>query len=261
MELAAYRAFTDQLVAHLRARPEVLGLVALGSMAERGELPDTRSDHDFFVIAAPSAVEGLRERDDWIPHRDRIRLRYRETAHGLKVVFEDAHLLEFAVFTPDELALARVNRYRVLFDRADVEARMARAREATQAWLERERPSDAWLLGQLLTELLIGGSRAARGEALSGAERLTAATRHLVTLLSRHVPGSDDARPDDLDVLRRAELAHPELGEDFARVMTTPPLERALLLLDLASETLGARVPGFPREAAAAIRARLSQAP
>ena len=37
------------------------------------------------------------------------------------------------MFDADELALARVNRYRVLLDRADVAARMERVRGATAA--------------------------------------------------------------------------------------------------------------------------------
>lgn len=258
MDVVTYRAFTGLLLSRLEARPEVLGLVALGSMAERGEVPDEFSDHDFFVIAERAAAEALRQTDDWLPSRDRIRLRYRETAHGVKVVYEDAHLLEFAVFTLDEIALARVNRYRVLLDRSDVESRMARARAETQASLERERASDEWLCGQILTEILMGASRAARGEVLSGSERLTSATRHLVTLLRRHSPAPAEARPDDLDVLRRIELAYPELGVQLSEASSAPSLTRASVLLDAAENTLGPVLPAFPHAATKAIRARIA---
>ena len=36
----------------------------------------------------------------------RVLLSFRETAHGLKVLYDDGHLLELAVFAPEELALA-----------------------------------------------------------------------------------------------------------------------------------------------------------
>jgi len=59
----------------------------------------------------------------------------RETAHGLKVLYDDGHLLEFAVFDEAELPLARVNDYRVLLDRAHLEADLKhlRTKSATEA--------------------------------------------------------------------------------------------------------------------------------
>jgi hypothetical protein len=39
---------------------------------------------------------------------------YRETEHGLKVLYRGGHLLEFTVFSENELQMARLNRYRIL---------------------------------------------------------------------------------------------------------------------------------------------------
>ena len=86
MEKAAYEAFTAELVGNLGDRSDVLGLVAVGSMADG---PDVWSDHDFLVIADPGAAEALRTHLTWLPAHERIVLSFRETAHGVKAVYDD----------------------------------------------------------------------------------------------------------------------------------------------------------------------------
>src|SRR6478752_8174366 len=142
MELAEYQGFTDSLTESLGGRPEVLGLVALGSMALRDYAPDRHSDHDFFVVTRLGAAETLRSDLSWLPDSERISFSFRETSHGLKVLYDSGHLLELAVFEPDELALARVNRYRVLLDRADVTERLAAVAAATSAVVDKEAELD-----------------------------------------------------------------------------------------------------------------------
>src|SRR5512140_406945 len=116
MEPSAYARFTATLLERLGADPDVLGLVALGSMSELPPGPDRWSDHDFFVVTRPGAQERLRAAPDWLPAPERIVLWHRETAHGLKAIWDDGHLAELAVFDLEELGLARVNRFSVLLD-------------------------------------------------------------------------------------------------------------------------------------------------
>jgi len=190
----AYGAFTGALRWNLESDPRVLGLVALGSMAERGRMPDRWSDHDFFVIT--HEAEALRGTTEWLPHRERIALWFRETAHGCKAVYDDAHLVEYAVFTPEELRVAKVNEYRVLFDRERIEERMAKIAQARDASPDRD-----WSSGMFLSNVLVAVSRARRGEPFSARSTLDHAMRHLVALLG--------GGPDDLDPLRRFD--HPAL--------------------------------------------------
>ena len=181
MDAQAYDAFTAALQGSLAGRPDVLGLVALGSMAGRDYQPDEFSDHDFFVVAAPPSAEPLREDLSWLPARDRVLLSFRETAHGLKVLYDDGHLLELAVFAPDELALASVNRYRVLLDRADVATRMEAVARATAEASAAGAPTDDALLGLFLSALLVGVGRHLRGERASGRNLVHGqALRHLL---------------------------------------------------------------------------------
>src|SRR3954454_25345021 len=121
MDADAYRAFTDELTDCARADERVVGLVAVGSTADSDYAPDEWSDHDFFLVSKPGEQEGLRQDLRWLPADERIAFSFRETAHGLKVFYDDGHMIEFAVFDVAEIALAGANRYRVLLDRGGVE--------------------------------------------------------------------------------------------------------------------------------------------
>ncbi|HEX6100944.1 MAG TPA: hypothetical protein VF432_31795 [Thermoanaerobaculia bacterium] len=221
-----YHAFTEQLAATLTADPRVLGVVALGSMAERGRKPDRYSDHDFFVIAEDA--ESLRGTTAWLPHPERIALWFRETPHGCKAVYDDGHLVEYAVFTPDELQLARVNDYRVLLDRERIEDRMAAIAARVDA-----PPDRAWLEGMFLSHVLVGSQRAQRGELASARWMLAHAMRFLVQLLG--------GGPDNLDPLRRFD------HHDLEQAMRLGPASAAKALLELYERECG----GDPRALAA----------
>lgn len=184
-----YHAFTAALVRNLEADPRILGIVALGSMAEHNRLPDRWSDHDFFVITEAAAE--LRETTSWLPRNDELALWFRETPHGCKGVYDDGHLIEYAVFTPEELRVARAYDYRVLLDRERIAERMAEIATPRP-------PSDrAWLHGMFLSNLLVASQRAQRGELPSARFMLAHAMRHLAALLG--------GGGDNLDPLRRFE--------------------------------------------------------
>ena len=257
MTPGAYVAFTQALLARLEADPRVLGLVALGSMARRDYEPDRWSDHDFFVITTPGEQESFRADQSWLPDPERIVLSYRETPHGVKALYEDGHLAEFAVFDLAELRVARVNRYRVLLDRADVEKRLADLAAATAANGD-ARADDEWLLGQFLTGLLVGATRFARGERLSARVLVAShAARCLLILLARHVPSERRNLSDDLDPFRRFELVYPALGGELDALLRRETPAAALGLLDLCRRELAGRIPGFPSRAADVVKQRI----
>ena len=235
MDRAAFAAYERALVDALRGRSGVLGLVAVGSFATGA---DEFSDHDFVVIAEDEAAEPLRNDRSWLPSHERIAFAFRETAHGVKAVYDDGHLVEFAVFTLDELPVARLNRTRVLFDHADVAARIAQCVSATtdEVVARRGSETDAFLAGQFLTALLVGVKRHRRGERLAGVEFVHAiALRLFLLLLVRHVPPERPGNLDDLNPFRRVELAYPSLAAELDALVATGDLERtATGLLDMA---------------------------
>lgn len=266
MDPEAFRAFTRRAVSALELDPDVLGVVGLGSTADEGRAPDPHSDHDLWIVVREGAQDRFRGSRAWLPDSERIVFSFRETAHGLKVVYDDGHLVEYAVFSPGELEVARANVYRVWLDRADVEARVADcARRGRDA-----RPSDlGWLFGQALTHLLVGAERAARGELLSGHRFVRElAVARLLELTARLEPSADDAEADDLDPYRRAERTHPARAAAIEAAVRRPVGEAALALLD-ELESLCARAESgvdsngtelgvvLPKPAREAVRRRL----
>ncbi|HYQ80041.1 MAG TPA: hypothetical protein VEP68_01000 [Anaeromyxobacteraceae bacterium] len=252
-----YQAFTDRLRQRLAGEDEVLGLVALGSMSGEGAQPDEWSDHDFFVVVRSASQERFRARLDWLPEPGELALSFRETEHGLKVILRTGHLLEFAVFDPEELRLARVNRYRVLLDRERIGERMAEVRAETGRQGGAEAPGDDWLAGQLLADLLVGAGRARRGERLAGRQRLAAAAGHLMRLAARHLVPAEPGALDDLDPARRFERAFPDLAAEIEAALRREVPEAARALFQVASRALGARLPP---QGAAAVARRLDEA-
>ena len=258
MNLDTYRAWTRRLHTSLEADPRVIGLVALGSMAEASRLPDAWSDHDFFVITVPGAQEDFRQNLAWIPDTDQIVLQFRETAHGLKVLYADGHLLEFAIFDKAELATITANDYRVLLDRGSVESLMQEATARSQPPDTAPPYDPAHDFGMVLCLLLVGAGRYARGEQLSAHVFIKDyALRHLITLLTHLIPSDNTSQLDSLDPFRRFEQVFPDAGTVINRALILPPPECAHALLDLAVDYTGGTLTNFPREAVETVRGYL----
>jgi hypothetical protein len=254
----AHAAFTARLLTRLSEEPDVLGVVTLGSSSGLTPGPDAFSDHDFFVVTRPGVQERFRADLRWLPDAAEVVLQFRETVHGVKALYASGHLAEFAVFDPDELALARVNRYRVLLDRDDVASRLAAVHAATRAATATP-PDLHWHAGQFLTELVVAAGRATRGETLSGHQRIRAAAlQHLVVLVRAHHP--EHARRDDLDATRRFEQALPAIGHALDAALQLPVVAAAQALLALADRELGDLLPAAARDAVAGVLDRMAPA-
>jgi len=154
--------------------------------------------------------------------------------------------------------MARINRYRVLLDRADLERRLEELSTLTAAGTEAARADDAWLLGQFLTGVLVGTGRFARGERLSGRSLICGqALRHLLILLARHEPSLRRVLLDDLDPMRRFELAQPELGRELDAILASDPPAAARGLLDLARRELAPKLSSVPHRAVDLVAAQI----
>jgi len=259
MNLQEYRTFTHTLRKNLEADPRVLGLIACGSMAQRDTRPDEWSDHDFLVVVAAGAQEEFRDQLVWLPDHEHLVYRFRETAHGVKALYESGHMLEFAVFDPDELRLARVNQFHILLDRSDMARRMEELPRATIAALRAEARDDAFLIGQVLTGALVAYGRWLRGERLSARAFLIGqAVPCLVRLFVRHVPADAPDVRDNIEPLRRFELAYRAVGAALDRLLDQPLPAAASGLLELARAELAKRMPQFPGAALEAVRRRMA---
>jgi len=251
-----YQAFTDALQRNLERDPRVLGLMAAGSMADASHPPDQWSDHDFWVVAEPEAIAWFRTHSDWLPDNDALVMYFKETMHdGLKAIYRSGHLLEFAVSDRAGLASARVNDYRLLIDRAGLAEDLARMQRETTVEATIFAGDDVSLVGQYLTNLLVGVWRYRRGEIMSGRQLITVSSLHaLLRLIPKHFPAETPVPLDNLDPLRRIELAYPTLGAQFNAILRLEPDRAALALLDFSDDLFRERVEGYPAEAVATVR-------
>lgn len=256
MTSTAARQVLERWIADLRAsvaeRPDVQGLVLLGSSADLDRV-DEWSDCDLFLITREGAQESYRTRLDWLPGASAVALVVRETAHGLKVVYDDGRVVELAVFSLEELAVARVNAYRVAYDTGGVaQAVAAVAGRGGETAVDPGREARMFV-----SLLLIGVGRARRGEVIAAGQHIRShALGHLLRLW--HVRAEPDpALLDDLDPFRRVERADPELGRRVGRALAAEPEVCARRLLDLAEELFAPGWDGWPAEGVAAVRRRL----
>jgi hypothetical protein len=253
MKRSDYDAFTQALGDRLRADARVIGLIAVGSMADRDYAPDEWSDHDFFVVTLAGEQEELRRELSWLPREEDVALAFRETSHGLKVLYDDGHLLEFAVFDIDEVRLARVNRYRVLFDRGGVGERMDEVARSNGDVPSADAVEVAF--GMFLTNVLVGVGRHRRGEELSGLLFVKSlAVRWLLDLLGAALPGERTSLLDDLDPFRRFDLVHRELAAELKGLLAADTVVAASGLLELAERELRSLLPELPWHALAVVR-------
>ncbi|KAA3664306.1 MAG: hypothetical protein DWQ04_06400 [Chloroflexi bacterium] len=260
MKLADFNHFTQTLTTNLSNHPHVLGLVAAGSMANQACQPDKWSDHDFFVIVSPGTQPEFKTDLSWLPQADEIVLAFEETTHGMKVLYSFGHLLEFAIFEPNELQQARINRYAVLIDNGDFSALFAKLERETAVSLHTNPPSDHSLYGQFLANLFVGVGRHARGEHISGRIFVnTYALGHLLKLLVRHYPANNKNLLDNLDPYRRFERVYPEMGHQLNKALNQPTPQATLSILSLSKIWLSEKISHFPIEAIVTLKTYIKQ--
>jgi hypothetical protein len=247
MQMEAYHQFTELLVANLKKDDAILGLVAAGSMAGQDYQPDEWSDHDFLVITRPGEQARYRKEFNWLPRSNEIAWAFQETEHGCKVIYRDGHLAEFAIFDEAELKMARINRYRVLLDRAQISVQMAE--NASQTSTASESETDLFHAGQILTNILVGMGRYWRGEKLSAHKFVKINTiHHLTALLNQNTGSPHRGLADNLDPTRRFEIVHPHLGPELEHLMLQPIPEAAQGLVSILKRETPSAIAQIPPE-------------
>ena len=205
------------------------------------------------MITHPGTQEALRTHLDWLPEPDQIVLRPRETEHGLKVLFADGHVIEFAVFELEEIRVARVNDYRVLLEpeggEISVILRDLEARETPQQF------DHGREMALMLSLVLIGSGRVARGEIISGGRFIKdfALSPYLRMLADDQAAAGV---PDNLDPFRRVESCYPLIAPRIHAALLLEPLDAASDLLELAESTLR----DIPQDAFDVVRREIERA-
>jgi hypothetical protein len=238
LKLNKYEKFTDDLKEKLLNYNQVTGLVAVGSMSKKDHLPDEWSDHDFFVIVKSGYQKYFRENLSWLPDFENILLSFQETEHGLKVFYNNGHLIEFAVFDQEELFLAKINSYRILIDKANIKKNIEKIKDKTT--IQTSSYSDNELLiEQFITNLVVGIGRYNRGEIISAHQFVkTSALKKLLLLIEKNNDLDKNIILDNLDPLRRFEFVYPELGAEINNLLLKPIPKAAEELLNILEREL-----------------------
>lgn len=241
-----FQGFTNTLRDKLADHPYVIGAVGLGSVAMQSHQPDQYSDHDFFVITNTGDQHHVKADLSWLPQPERIVFQYTDSDHGMKAIYDDAHMAEFAVFDPDELRqFGRVNDYVVLVDKFGLSELLPALKAASAPQHDSHNTSDQRLYGDFVHQCQIAIGRCRRGEWASGRWLLMVALGSALKLLSRHVPPADPTVLDNLDVFRRFEQGYPALGAEINTALNAPTDAAARALLTLVARELG-HLPDFP---------------
>lgn len=252
----------DELSAGLAAGVEghegLVGLVLLGSASDDAvSRRDEWSDHDFFAVIADGRGDEIRPDLSWLPDRDRIVLEAREGEIGFVAMYDDGHVMEFALSEARELSGALAGDATVLVDDgARTTARLIAAARGRAAAADGFDPAnDARLV---LVKLLIGVGRARRGEALvAGSFVRQWAVQHLVRALRGRFPERSTRHRDAIDPLRRFELDFPWESAQIADAVARPVEDAALALFTLTRSLLEPQWPEFPTCAADTVARRL----
>jgi hypothetical protein len=227
--LDKFLSFQADLVNSVAKRPEVIGLIFVGSAAATHRV-DQYSDQDFFLVVKEGTGEAFRQDLSWLPNHNEIALKPRETAHGLKVVYQNGDVLEFAVFEDSELELASVNDYKVVLDNQDLVPRMAKiATRSIPQPIDRAREFELFL-----SLILIGTGRAKRGEILAAEQHIKSAAMDFAIKLIRNARSANE-KADSLNGFRRFEQDYPPLAKELHRIalLESEPAAQALCELVL----------------------------
>lgn len=224
-----FEAYVGELVTACQNDARIVGLVLMGSTADRSRV-DEWSDHDFAAICIPESLEDVRGDLSWLPRSDTLVAGVRELHGGFKAIYQDGAVLEFAITDLGNLRTFLTNAWEVAYGGEPVLEAMRAAEANPIAASRRERDAPLFLAA-----ILIGVGRTRRGEVLSGSRSVRGeAFDYLVAMLaaSQSAPGSH--RLDTLDPRRRFEFVYPEWGSELITALEFPVEECARILVELA---------------------------
>jgi hypothetical protein len=199
----------DAIAAVLSAREDTLALLALGSVANGSSRIDEHSDLDFFVLVRNGAKPHYIDDLGWLAAAHPLAWHFRNTVDGCKALMSDGVFCEFAVFELQELASIPYSPGRFVWRRNEVDPALAQPLRALPG-----RSDPAWLAGEVLSNLLVGLHRFARGERLAAMRLVQVhALDRLLELREQTDPIEPATERDAFAVDRRVEQRLPGLAE------------------------------------------------
>jgi hypothetical protein len=201
------RVLQDRLAAlarELSGRDDALALLALGSVGVETDRLDAWSDLDFFVLVSDGAKGRYIGNLDWLAAAHPLLWHFQNTVDGHKALMADGVFCEFAVFEVHELSRIPYAPGRFVWHRNEVDEGLAHAE-----WPLPAKQGSGWLVGEALSNLIVGLQRHARGEKLAAMRMIQVhSLDRVLEYLDLLQPGSHDAfaARDPFNVDRRIEM-------------------------------------------------------
>jgi hypothetical protein len=192
----------------LSANVDALALLALGSVGTETDRLDSWSDLDFFVLVKDGAKQRFIGNLDWLAAAQPLAWHFQNTVDGHKALMTDGVFCEFAVFEVHELRRIPYAPGRFVWRRSEVDEGLASPTLPVPA-----RPDPAWLVGEALSNLIIGLQRYARGEKLAAMRMIQVySLDRVLEFLELHQPACDEplGARDFFNVDRRVERRSPQ---------------------------------------------------
>ena len=219
MDHSSHRTAAVQRIQHrlqsigaaLAARDDALALLALGSVGCETERMDEWSDLDFFVVVRDGAKAHYIDDLSWLAAAHPLVWHFQNTPDGHKALMADGLFCEFAVFEVRELTDIPYAPGRFVWRREEVPDSLATPRRPLPG------PADErWLVGEALSNLLVGLQRHARGERLAAMRMVQVSALDRVLELLERGGGPPSAQRDPFNVDRRVELRLPAAAANLA---------------------------------------------
>jgi len=249
---ATPRVLQDRLVSlarELSTRDDALALLALGSVGAETERLDAWSDLDFFVLVSEGAKGRYIGNLDWLAAVHPLVWHFQNTVDGHKALMTDGVFCEFAVFEIHELSRIPYAPGRFIWRRNEIDEALAYAK-----WPLPARHSADWLIGEALSNLIVGLQRHARGEKLAAMRMIQVhSLDRVLEFLELLQSGSHDsfAARDPFNVDRRIEMRSPQAALALTiwagGYERTVPAALALLAVLEAHDAVPADVSGHIR--------------
>lgn len=194
----------DRLAAHVATDPHVQAVLGLGSAGAETHRFDDHSDIDFFLVVDTTETKDRYLQDtSWLQgFGGQVVYSFVNDPNGRKALLADGLFLEYAVFTPDQLAALPVVRARVVWSRGHYDPPAGAAVPAATSI-----DTVDFHLNEALTNLFVGLHRELRGEQLAAMRFIQVYAVDRVLSLVRLDPATSLDHPDHFEASRRIERA------------------------------------------------------
>jgi lincosamide nucleotidyltransferase B/F len=200
----------DEIARSVSSTGKALALIGLGSVGQETSRLDEYSDLDFFVIVQDGAKPQFLQDLSWLSSAYPLSWSFANTRDGCKVLFQDGIFAEFAIFKMEELQSIPYAPGRLVWAASGIDPAIACPAAALPQDSMR---TEDWLIGEILSNLLIGLGRFRRGEKISALRFVQGYAVDRILELAPAIEREQPAFSDSFAPERRFEQRFPELAK------------------------------------------------